>query len=64
MNQFVIGSKIFMGDDSLDYLLELPQGKAVVITDPYMVSSGIIETVTSRLGSNHTDFVVFSKIEP
>ncbi len=49
MRKFEMSSKICTGSDALDVLLELPFKKATLITDPYMVSSGIVSTVTSRL---------------
>ena len=64
MRKFEMSSKICTGSDALDILLELPFGKAILITDPYMVSSGIVSTVTSRLEKNNFEYSVFSEIEP
>ena len=64
MNRFDACPKIFFGENSLDYLLRLPQKKAVIITDPYMVSSGTVKVVTDRLEQNQMEYAVFSKIEP
>ena len=64
MRKFEMSSKICTGNDALDIILELPVGKAILITDPYMVSSGIVSTVTSRLEKNNIEYSIFSKIEP
>ena len=64
MKKFEMSSKICTGNDALDILLELPFGKAILITDPYMVSSGIVSTVTSRLEKNKFEYSIFSEIEP
>ncbi|MDR0382176.1 MAG: iron-containing alcohol dehydrogenase [Oscillospiraceae bacterium] len=56
--------KIFFGADALDYLLGLPKDKTIVITDPYMVKSGTVAEITSRLAQNRIEHVVFSEVEP
>ena len=60
MRKFEMSSKICTGSDALDFLLELPFKMAMLITNPYMVSSGIVSTVTSRLEKNNVEFYVFS----
>ncbi|HBT96418.1 MAG TPA: alcohol dehydrogenase [Desulfobulbaceae bacterium] len=64
MNRFEACPKIFFGEDALDYLLELPPEKMLIVTDPYMVSSGTIKAVTSRLDRNSIEYTIFSEVEP
>ncbi len=64
MKRFDATPKIFFGENALDYLLELPRDRALVVTDPYMVSSGAVKAVTGRLDSVGMNYAVFSEIEP
>ncbi len=64
MKRFDATPKIFFGENALDYLLDLPRDRALVVTDPYMVSSGAIKAVTGRLDKIGMSYAVFSEIEP
>lgn len=64
MNRFDACPKMFFGEDALDYLLKLPREKAVIVTDPYMVSSGTVKVVTDRLDRCGVTYSIFSQVEP
>lgn len=64
MNLFEACPKLYFGDHALDYLLELPREKVLLVTDPFMVTSGTVRTVTDRLEQNDIPYAVFSAIEP
>ncbi|MDR2670198.1 MAG: iron-containing alcohol dehydrogenase [Oscillospiraceae bacterium] len=64
LTRFDACPKLFFGTDSLDALLRLPKEKAIVVTDPYMVKSGTVAEITSRLAQNRIEHVIFSEIEP
>jgi acetaldehyde dehydrogenase/alcohol dehydrogenase len=64
MKRFDAQTKLFFGENALDYLLGLPQDRALVVTDPYMASSGAVNAVTERLDKIGMTYAVFSEIEP
>lgn len=64
MNRFDAAPKIFFGKDALNYLLELPKDKALIVTDPYMVASGAVKSVTDRFDKTGMSYAIFSEIEP
>lgn len=64
MHLFEACPKIYFGEDSLNYLLDIPREKVLLVTDPFMVKSGAVKAVTSRLEQRGADYAVFSDIEP
>ena len=49
MKSFDIKTKIYFGDNALDRLADLPYKKALIITDPFVVKSGMLQIVPSWL---------------
>ena len=49
MKEFHINTQIFFGEKALDRLGQLPFEKVMIITDPFVVSSGMITLLTARL---------------
>lgn len=64
MNSFDIKTKIFFGENALDRLSQLPYKKVMVITDPFVVQSGMIKLITYRLEEGSIQFEVFSDVVP
>ena len=64
MNSFDIKTKIYFGDNALDRLAELPQKKVFIITDPFVVKSGMIQMITYRLLEGGAEFEIFSDVVP
>jgi 1-propanol dehydrogenase len=64
MNSFDIKTKIYFGDNALDRLSELPYKKVLVITDPFVVKSGMVQLITYRLSDGNAEFEVFSDVVP
>lgn len=64
MNSFSVKPRIFFGQNALVHLSELVYKKAFVVTDPFMVKSGIINKVTDELKKAKIEFEVFSEIVP
>ena len=62
MNNFGIKTKVYFGEGSLDYLKEINGKRVFVVTDPFMVKSGTIDKITSRLEGK--EYMVFSEIVP
>lgn len=64
MKHFSINTDIYFGTDALDRLLSIPYRPVVVMTDPYLVSSGLIRTVTDRLEKTGIPYRLYTDIVP
>lgn len=62
MKEFVLKTKVLFGQDSLDYIKTLGEKKCFVVTDPFMVKSGMINCITDRLREG--SYEIFSDIVP
>jgi len=62
MNQFKIKIDVRFGEGCLNYLESLWEKKVFVVTDPFMVESGMIERITNYLTDGK--YEVFSDIVP
>ena len=49
MKSFDIKTKIFFGDQALDRLAEIPYRKVLIVTDPFVAKSSMIDLVTEPL---------------
>ena len=64
MKSFEIKTKIFFGDQALDRLKQLPYKRILVITDPFVVQSGMIEMITTPLKEAEIEFDIFKDVVP
>lgn len=64
MNSFSVKPKVYFGQNALEHLSELKYKKAFIVTDPFMVKSGVIENVTMQLDNAGVKYDVFSEIVP
>lgn len=64
MNSFDIKTKIFFGENALDRLSQLPYKKVMIITDPFVVQSGMVKLITYRLEEGSIQFEIFSDVVP
>ena len=64
MKQFQMPTKIFFGENALDRLAQLPQRRALLIADPFVVSSGMIHRLTERLEQAGIRWSVYQDIVP
>ena len=64
MNSFDIKTKIYFGDNALDRLEQLPYSKILVITDPFIEKSGMLQLITYRLKNRGIEFDVFTDVVP
>ena len=46
MKSFDIKTKVYFGDNALDRLSEIPYKKVLVITDPFLAQSSMINLIT------------------
>ena len=52
MKEFDIRTKIYFGPGALERLKGLPYHRCLVVTDPFVVSSGLIKMITDPLEKN------------
>ena len=64
MKSFEIKTKIFFGDQALDHLKELPFSKVLVITDPFVVQSGMIKMITDPMNEAGIEYDIFQEVVP
>ena len=64
MKHFDIKTHIYFGDNALDRLAELPYKNALIIADPFVVSSGLIHHLTVRLQQADISWKIFQDIVP
>lgn len=62
MNTFAIKTQILYGDSSLSYLGSLENKKVLIICDPFMQKSGLLEKVKRYL--TKSEFSVFDEVVP
>ncbi|MFA9376805.1 MAG: 1-propanol dehydrogenase PduQ [Lachnotalea sp.] len=64
MKSFDIKTKIYFGENALDRLTQIPYKRVMVITDPFVVQSGMIKLITYRLEEGSSEYEVFSDVVP
>ncbi|MEW8957242.1 1-propanol dehydrogenase PduQ [Clostridium sp.] len=64
MNNFSIKTKVYFGQGALNALDFIKDKKVLIITDPFMVKSGMIDSVTTPLKNNKVEYSIFSDIVP
>lgn len=64
MNNFSIKTKVYFGQGALNALDSIKDKKVLIITDPFMVKSGMIDSVTTPLKNNKVEYSIFSDIVP
>ena len=62
MKTFELKTKVLFGQESLNYIKELKDKKVFIVTDPFMIKSGMIEGVTGQLKKEN--YQVFSDVVP
>ncbi|HLO10619.1 MAG TPA: 1-propanol dehydrogenase PduQ [Pseudoneobacillus sp.] len=64
MKEISFHTKIYIGDNALNRLNKLTGEKILIVTDPFIEQSGIINEVTSRLEHRGNSYQIFSHIVP
>ena len=64
MKEFHIGTQIYFGESALDRLSELDFESVIILADPFVVTSGLVEHVTKRLDAAHIRYTLFTDIVP
>lgn len=61
---FCVSTRIHYGLGSLDFLSRLKVKRALVVSDPFMVKTGMIDQVTAPLEKAGIDYTVFDEVIP
>ena len=64
MKSFDIKTKIYFGDQALDRLTEIPYNKVLVITDPFMAQSNMINLILDPLKKGKIQYDIFKDVVP
>lgn len=64
MKNFGIHTQIYFGEGALERLEQIPYKKVLVITDPFVVTSGMIELITHPLENARIDYEIFKDVVP
>lgn len=64
MEQFIMNTKVYLGDSSLEMIKEMDIRKAYVICDPFMEQSHKVDVITDMLKERGAEYVVFAKVVP
>ena len=59
MNTFEMKTAIHFGDNALDRLKEIPYKRVLIITDPFVVQSKMIDLITAPLNSAGIEYDIF-----
>ena len=62
MDEFIMRSKIYMGEESCAGMKEYSIKRAFLVCDPYMVESGLISQLTKYLEG--IDYEIYAKVTP
>ena len=64
MNTFEMKTAIHFGDNALDRLKEIPYKRVLIITDPFVVQSKMIDLITVPLNSAGIEYDIFHDVVP
>lgn len=64
MKTFKILTTIHFGEDSLDRLKQIPYNRIMIITDPFVAQSGLINLITKPLEEANKAYTIFSDVVP
>lgn len=64
MKEFHINTEIFFGENALDRLSQLSYERVLLVSDPFVVKSGLVKLLTSRLEAARIEYDLFTDIVP
>jgi 1-propanol dehydrogenase len=64
MEEISFRTKLFIGENALDRLINITAEKIFIVTDPYIEQSKMISEVTNRLDHRDNEYLIFSDIVP
>lgn len=64
MKEFHIKTQIFFGESALERLSQIEYKQVLVIADPFVVTSGMIALITTRLDKAGIEYDIFTDVVP
>lgn len=64
MKEFDVKTKIWFGQDALSHLKDIPYRRIMIVTDPFVVTSGLIRLVTTPLTAGGAEYTIFDHVVP
>ena len=64
MKSFGIHTQIYFGEGALERLQQIPYKRVLIITDPFVVASGMIDLITHPLENARIDYSIFKDVVP
>lgn len=64
MKEFHVNTEVYFGERALDRLSQLHYNRVFIVSDPFVVSSGMIKLVTDPLTRAGIEFDVFTDVVP
>ena len=64
METFGIKTQVHFGEGSLKRLADMPYKRVLVITDPFVVESGMIDLITGPLEKGEAQYEIYSNVVP
>lgn len=64
MKEFHIGTQIYFGESALSRLTQIGFDRVIILADPFVVKSGLIEHITKPLDSAGVKYAMFTDIVP
>lgn len=64
MNSFKMATKVYSGKQAISCLKDFHCKRALIISDPFMVTSGMVDNVTEILNEASVPYEIFSEIVP
>lgn len=64
MKTFEMKTVIHFGDNALDRLAEIPYKRVLIITDPFVVQSKMIDLITAPLEKGRKEYDIFHNVVP
>ncbi|MBU3209982.1 1-propanol dehydrogenase PduQ [Clostridium algidicarnis] len=64
MGNFKVGPNVYFGVGKLEELSKLQCKRVFIVTDPFMVTSGMVTKVTENLDASNIQYEIFSDIVP
>lgn len=64
MKNFKVNTEIFFGENALDRLSDIGYSNVLIISDPFVVTSGLVKLVTNRLECAGIKYSLFTDVVP
>lgn len=64
MEEFVMSTRVYMGEGSCEKIREFKMNRAFVFCDSFMFQSGMTNLITSKLQDMQTEYEIFSEVVP